>query len=160
VQSVQIIFNIFRQRPAELFFTEARKKKVGILARLPLSSGLLGGKMKKGQHFSADDHREFNRAGAAFDRGETFSGFDFDRGVDVVEELRPLVPANMTLAQFSLRWIEMHDAVTCSIPGAKRPEQVAENVAAADLPPLSSDAMRRIKALYDSRVRAFVHQSW
>ncbi|HEY4106611.1 MAG TPA: aldo/keto reductase [Polyangiaceae bacterium] len=160
VQSVQIIFNIFRQRPAELFFAEARKKKVGILARLPLSSGLLGGKMKKGQHFAADDHREFNRAGAAFDRGETFSGFDFERGIDVVEELRPLVPANMTLAQFSLRWIEMHDAVTCSIPGAKRPEQVAENAAAADMPPLSSDTMRRVKELYDSRVRTFVHQNW
>ena len=160
VQAVQIVFNIFRQRPAELFFAEAQRRKVGILARLPLSSGLLGGKMKKGQHFSADDHREFNRAGAAFDRGETFSGVDFDTGVEVVEELRRLVPAHVTLAQFALRWIEMHDAVTCSIPGAKRAEQVAENAAAADLQPLSSDVMRRVKEIYDARVRPFVHQNW
>ena len=160
VQSVQIVFNIFRQRPAELFFAEAQRRKVGILARLPLSSGLLGGKMKKGQHFASDDHRAFNRAGAAFDRGETFSGFDFDTSVDVVDELRALAPSNMTLAQFALRWIEMHDAVTCSIPGAKRPEQVAENVAAADLPPLSGEVMRRVKEIYDMRVRPFVHQNW
>lgn len=160
LESVQIVFNIFRQRPAELFFAEAQRRKVGILARLPLSSGLLSGKMKKGQHFSADDHREFNRAGAAFDRGETFSGVDFDTGVEVVEELRQLVPAHVTLAQFALRWIEMHDAVTCSIPGAKRPEQVAENAAAADLPPLSSEVMRRVKDLYEARVRPLVHQNW
>jgi aryl-alcohol dehydrogenase-like predicted oxidoreductase len=160
VQSVQIVFNIFRQRPAELFFAEAQRRKVGILARLPLSSGLLGGKMKKGQHFASDDHRAFNRAGAAFDRGETFSGFDFETSLGVVEELRALVPSNMTLAQFALRWIEMHDAVTCSIPGAKRPEQVAENVAAADLAPLSSEVMRRVKEIYDAHVRPFVHQNW
>jgi len=160
LQSVQIIFNIFRQRPAELLFAEAQRRKVGILARLPLSSGLLGGKMKKGQHFAADDHREFNREGAAFDRGETFSGFDFEAGLEVVEELRALVPSGMSLAQFSLRWIEMHDAVTCSIPGAKRPDQVAENAAAADLPPLSAEVMRRVKEIYDARVRPAVHQRW
>ena len=116
--------------------------------------------MKKGQRFSADDHREFNRAGAAFDRGETFSGFDFDTGVEVAEELRALLPPNVSLPQFALRWIEMHDAVTCSIPGARRPEQVAENVAAVDLPPLSSDVMRRVKEIYDARVRPAVHQHW
>ncbi|HWZ90674.1 MAG TPA: aldo/keto reductase [Polyangiaceae bacterium] len=160
VQSVQIVFNIFRQRPAELFFGEAQRRKIGILARLPLSSGLLSGKMKKGQHFAPDDHREFNRAGAAFDRGETFSGLDFDTGVDVVEELRALVRPNATLAQFALRWIEMHDAVTCSIPGAKRPEQVTENAAAADLPPISLEVMRRVKEIYDARVRPLVHQAW
>jgi aryl-alcohol dehydrogenase-like predicted oxidoreductase len=160
VQSVQIVFNLFRQRPAELFFSEAQKRKVGILARLPLSSGLLGGKMKKGQHFAADDHREFNRTGAAFNRGETFSGFDFDTGIEVVEELRALLPAGMSLPQFALRWIEMHDAVTCSIPGAKRPEQVSENTAALALPPLPSDVMRRVKEIYDARVRPAVHQLW
>jgi aryl-alcohol dehydrogenase-like predicted oxidoreductase len=160
VQSVQIVFNVFRQRPAELFFAEAQKRKVGILARLPLSSGLLGGKMKPGQHFAADDHRQFNRDGAAFDRGETFSGFDFETGLQVVDELRALVPSGMTLPQFALRWIEMHDAVTCSIPGAKRPEQVAENVAALALPPLTSDVMRRVKEIYDARVRPAVHQRW
>ena len=160
VQSVQIVFNIFRQRPAELFLAEAQRRKVGILARLPLSSGLLGGKMKKGQHFSADDHREFNRTGAAFDRGETFSGFDFDAGLDVVEELRTLLPPNMSLAQFALRWIEMHDAVTCSIPGAKRPDQVSENIAALALPPLTNEVMLRVKDIYDARVRPAVHQLW
>ena len=160
VQSVQIVFNVFRQRPAELFFAEAQRRKVGILARLPLSSGLLGGKMKSGQHFAADDHREFNRSGAAFDRGETFSGFDFETGLQVVEDLRALLPPGMTLPQFALRWIEMHDAVTCSIPGAKRPEQVAENTAALALPPLASDVMRRVKEIYDARVRPAVHQRW
>ncbi|HEY4158709.1 MAG TPA: aldo/keto reductase [Polyangiaceae bacterium] len=160
VQSVQIIFNIFRQRPSELFFIEAQKKKVGILARLPLSSGLLAGKMKSNQAFASDDHRAFNRHGEAFDRGETFSGFAFERGLAVVEELRPLVPAGTSLAQFALRWIEMHDAVTCSIPGAKRAEQVAENVSAAELPPLSSDTMRRVRELYEARVKPHVHHCW
>src|SRR6187402_807440 len=157
VQSVQIVFNIFRQRPAERFFAEAQRRKVGILARLPLSSGMLSGKMTKGQRFAQDDHREFNRDGAAFDRGETFSGFDFDRALDVVEVLRPLVPPEMTLAQFALLWIEMHDAVTCSIPGAKRPEQVTENAAVADLAPLSAEVMTRVSEIYDSRVRPAVH---
>ncbi|HYP74426.1 MAG TPA: aldo/keto reductase [Polyangiaceae bacterium] len=160
VQSVQIVFNIFRQRPAEHLFGEAQRRKVGILARLPLSSGLLGGKLKPGQQFAADDHRSFNRAGAAFDRGETFSGFDYENGLSVVEELRALLPPNMSLAQFALRWIDMHDAVTCSIPGAKRPDQVAENVAAAELPPLSGELMRRVKEIYDARVRPAVHQRW
>ncbi|HEY5375600.1 MAG TPA: aldo/keto reductase [Polyangiaceae bacterium] len=160
VQTVQLVYNIFRQRPSELFFSEAQRRKVGILARLPLSSGLLTGKLKKGQQFAADDHRSFNRAGAAFDRGETFSGFDYDTGLDVVLELRALVPANMSLAQLALRWIDMHDAVTCSIPGARRPEQVAENVAALDFPPLSDDVMRRVKEIYDARVRPAVHQLW
>ncbi len=160
VQSVQIVFNIFRQRPAELLFAEAQKRKVGILARLPLSSGLLGGKMHKGQRFADDDHRQFNRSGAAFDRGETFSGFDFDTGLEVVEELRALVPSGMSLPQFALRWIEMHDAITCSIPGAKRTEQVFENTSAVALPPLPSDVMRRVKEIYDARVRPAVHQLW
>jgi len=160
VESVQIVFNIFRQRPAELFFAQAERRKVGILARLPLSSGLLSGKMKKGQHFAADDHREFNRSGAAFDRGETFSGLDFDTGVEVAEALRALVPPNLTLAQFALRWIGMYDAVTCSIPGAKRPEQVAENAATADLPPLSDEVMRRVREIYEARVRPLVHHYW
>jgi aryl-alcohol dehydrogenase-like predicted oxidoreductase len=160
VQSIQIIFNIFRQRPAEHLFAEAQRRKVGILARLPLSSGLLGGKLKPGQQFAPDDHRSFNRAGAAFDRGETFSGVDFDTGLSVVEELRALVPAGMSLAQFALRWIDMHDAVTCSIPGARRPDQVTENAAASESPPLSSEVMRRIRDIYDARVRPAVHQRW
>lgn len=160
VQTVQIVFNVFRQRPAELLFAEAQRRKVGVIARLPLSSGLLSGKMTKSQHFASDDHRAFNRAGAAFDRGETFSGFDFESGLAVVEELRALVPAGMSLSQFALRWIEMHDAVTCSIPGARRAEQVTENAASVDLAPLASDVMRRVKEVYDARVKPAVHQLW
>jgi aryl-alcohol dehydrogenase-like predicted oxidoreductase len=160
VETVQIIFNIFRQRPAELFFARAREKGVGILARLPLSSGLLSGKMTRSTVFEKDDHRLFNREGAAFDRGETFSGVDFNAGLDAVDELRQLVPAEMSLAQFALRWILMFDAVTCAIPGAKRADQVAENSAAGDLPALSPETMARIGQLYEARIRPLVHQYW
>ena len=121
VQSVQIIFNMFRQRPAELFFQRSQRRKVGILARVPLACGMLTGKLTPDQHFAADDHRLFNRHGEAFDRGETFSGVDYETGLAAVEELQALVPAGMTMAQFALRWILMFDAVTCAIPGAKRP---------------------------------------
>jgi aryl-alcohol dehydrogenase-like predicted oxidoreductase len=160
VQSVQIIFNLFRQRPSELFFPEARRRKVGILARLPLSSGMLGGKMTKESKFSRDDHRAFNRHGEAFDRGETFSGFDFERGLAVVDKLRPFVPPSMSMAGFALRWIQTFDAVTCSIPGAKRPDQVEENAKAADLPAPSPETMAAIRELYDAEVRPHVHQYW
>src|ERR1700733_14612043 len=128
VQSVQIIFNIFRQRPAELFFTEAQKRKVGILARVPLASGLLSGKITRDSKFAKDDHRNFNRHGEAFDRGETFSGVDFETGLRAVQELKTLVPKNGTGAQLALRWILEFPAVTCSIPGARRPAQVSENL--------------------------------
>jgi aryl-alcohol dehydrogenase-like predicted oxidoreductase len=124
VQTVQIIFNIFRQRPSELFFPEARRRRVGILARLPLSSGMLAGKMTPATAFSAEDHRAFNRHGEAFDRGETFSGVDFETGLKAVEELRKLLPPNTTLAQLALQWILSSPSVTCAIPGAKRPAQV------------------------------------
>lgn len=160
VQSVQIIFNLFRQRPSELFFPEAKRRKVGILARLPLSSGMLGGKMTKDSKFSADDHRAFNRHGEAFDRGETFSGLDFDQGLAVVDKLRRLVPPSMSMAAFALRWIQTFDAVTCSIPGAKRPDQVEENARAADLPAPSDETMAAVRALYDAEVRRYVHQYW
>jgi aryl-alcohol dehydrogenase-like predicted oxidoreductase len=160
VQSVQIIFNLLRQRPAELFFPEAKRRRVGILARLPLSSGLLAGKMTKDSAFSVDDHRAFNRHGEAFDRGETFSGIDFERGLAIVEKVRGLVPRDTSMAGFALRWIQMFDAVTCSIPGAKRPDQVEENSMAADLPALSEEAMAAVRALYDSEVREYVHQYW
>jgi aryl-alcohol dehydrogenase-like predicted oxidoreductase len=121
VQSVQIIFNIFRQRPAEPFFAEAQQRKVGILARVPLASGLLSGKMSPSSKFAKDDHRNFNRDGKAFDRGETFSGVDFETGLSAVEQLKKLVPSGASLAQFALRWILGFPAVTCAIPGAKRP---------------------------------------
>ena len=144
VQSVMIIFNIFRQRPAETFFAEAEKAGVGIIARVPLASGMLTGKMTRNTTFSRDDHRTYNRQGQAFDRGETFSGVDFETGLAAVEELRPLVPPNVSMAQLALRWILMFDAVTCAVPGAKRPSQAEDNIAAADLPPLSDATMEKI----------------
>src|SRR5271169_7048385 len=142
VQSVQIIFNIFRQRPAELFFAEAQKRKVGILARVPLASGLLSGKISRASKFAKDDHRNFNRHGEAFDRGETFSGVDFETGLRAVEELKLLAPKNVALAQFALRWILEFPAVTCAIPGARRPTQATDNIAASDLPALSNASLK------------------
>ncbi|WP_437498784.1 aldo/keto reductase [Sorangium sp. So ce1099] len=160
VQSVQIIYNVLRQRPAELFFPEAKRRQVGILARLPLSSGLLTGKMTAATTFAADDHRNFNREGAAFDKGETFSGVDYNLGLAVVEELRPLVPAGVSMAAWTMRWILMEDAVTCVIPGAKRPDQVDQNTSAADLPALPQETMAKIREIYDRRLRPAVHQLW
>ncbi|MCX6632575.1 MAG: aldo/keto reductase [Candidatus Solibacter sp.] len=160
VQSVQIIFNCLRQRPAEMFFEQAKRRQVGILARVPLASGLLSGKLTRDAQFAADDHRQFNRHGEAFDVGETFSGVDYDTGLAVVEELRGLPPAGVSLAQFALRWILMHDGVTCAIPGGKRPSQVLDNCAASDLAALSAAAMAAIRGIYDARIRASVHQRW
>ncbi|MBE0410143.1 MAG: aldo/keto reductase [Anaerolineales bacterium] len=160
LQTVQIIFNLFRHRPASLFFNEAKRKQIGILARVPLASGLLTGKMKHTSTFAADDHRAFNRYGESFDRGETFSGVDFETGLQAVEELRPLIPHGATFTQLSLRWILMFDAVTCAIPGAKRPEQVAENVAAADLPPLPKETMAKVEEIYKRLIREQVHHLW
>ena len=160
VQSVQIIFNIFRQRPADLFFAEAQKKKVGILARVPLASGLLSGKITRASKFAKDDHRNFNRHGEAFDRGETFAGVDFETGLNAVQELKPFVPAGATLAQLALRWILEFPAVTCAIPGAKHPAQVAENIAASALPPLSPTALKKIGAIYTGQIKPLMHQYW
>lgn len=160
VQTVQIIFNMFRQRPMDLFFGEAERRKVGILARVPLSSGMLTGKMSRTSTFPGDDHRRFNRQGESFDRGETFSGLDYEIGLQAVEELRALLPEGMTLSQLALRWILMFPAVTCAIPGAKRPSQVEENVAAADLPELSEETMNQVRATYERLVRPQVHHYW
>jgi aryl-alcohol dehydrogenase-like predicted oxidoreductase len=162
VQTVQIIFNCFRQRPAEKFFARARakEKQVGILARVPLASGLLTGKFRRDSTFAKDDHRNFNRHGEAFDMGETFSGVDYNVGLDAVEEMRALVPPGVSMSQFALRWILMFDAVTCAIPGGKRPEQVADNCAASDLPPLSDTAMAGVKRIYDEKIRAAVQNRW
>ncbi len=160
VQTVQIIFNIFRQRPADLFFAEAKKRNVGILARLPLSSGMLSGKFTLQSQFAVDDHRSFNRQGESFDRGETFSGVDFETGLQAVEKLRDLVPKEMTMAQFALRWILTFDAVTCAIPGAKRPTQVEDNVKSADLAEFAESTMNDVRKLYDERVRSLVHHYW
>lgn len=160
VQSVQIIFNMFRQRPAELFLTEVKRRQVGVLARVPLASGMLTGKLTADSAFPANDHRNYNRHGEAFDVGETFSGVDYRTGLQAVEALRPLVPDGWTMSQMALKWILMFDGITCAIPGAKRPAQVAENVAASDLPPLSQAAMTSIRQIYDRQVRPLVHQRW
>jgi aryl-alcohol dehydrogenase-like predicted oxidoreductase len=160
VQSIQIIFNMLRHRPADLFFEQAKKKKVGILARVPLASGLLTGKLKPDTQFAADDHRQFNRHGEYFDVGETFAGVDYEEGLKAVEELRALVPAGATLAQLALRWILMFDAVTCAIPGGKTPQQVEDNVRAAALPPLDADQMATVRRIYDRYARPRVHQRW
>jgi aryl-alcohol dehydrogenase-like predicted oxidoreductase len=160
VQTVQIIFNIFRQRPAELFFVQAQKCKVGILARVPLASGLLTGKITRARQFAKDDHRNFNRHGEAFDRGETFAGVDFETGLRVVEKLKPLAPKNATLAQLALRWILEFPAVTCAIPGAKHPAQVAENIAASGLKPLSKATMKKIEAVYNAQIKPLVCPYW
>jgi aryl-alcohol dehydrogenase-like predicted oxidoreductase len=160
VQTVQIIFNMFRLKPAERFFPEAKARQVGILARVPLASGLLTGKLSKESTFAADDHRQFNREGQLFDKGETFSGVPFDTGLEAVEALRPLVPSGASLAQLALRWILMFDAVSCAIPGAKNPDQARANAVAADLPPIDQATMDAVGRLYDERIRAHVHGHW
>ena len=160
VASVQIIFNIVRQRPADRFLAEARRRDVGVLARVPLASGLLTGKLTRSTAFEPDDHRAFNRHGESFDVGETFAGLDYETGLDLVEALRPLVPTGATLAQLALRWILMSDGVTAAIPGARSPEQARANAAAADLPPLAPDVMARIRELYEERAMPLVHQRW
>jgi aryl-alcohol dehydrogenase-like predicted oxidoreductase len=160
VQSVQIIFNIFRQRPADLFFARAQERKVGILARLPLSSGALTGKITRSSQFAADDHRAFNREGASFDKGETFSGLDFDLQLTLVDTIKPLVPADMSLAQMALRWILDHPAVTTAIPGGRRPAQIEENARASDLAPLSKTLHHQLHELYARSVKPHVHHRW
>jgi aryl-alcohol dehydrogenase-like predicted oxidoreductase len=160
VQTVQIIFNIFRQRPRDMFFAEAKRKKVGILARVPLASGLLTGKITQQTTFAPDDHRNFNRQGESFDRGETFAGVPFDVGLQAVEELRSILPTGMSMAQFALRWILMFDAVSCAIPGAKRPDQVRDNFAAVDLPPIDPAVMNQVNEIYHRLVRPLVHHYW
>jgi aryl-alcohol dehydrogenase-like predicted oxidoreductase len=160
VQTVQIIFNCFRQRPADLFFAKAKQKQVGILARVPLASALLTGKLRPDSTFASDDHRNFNRHGEAFDVGETFSGVDFSVGLEAVEEVRRLLPARVSMSQFALRWILMFDAVSCAIPGGKRPEQVAENCRASDLPPLTSETMAEVERIYKQKIGPQVHHRW
>jgi aryl-alcohol dehydrogenase-like predicted oxidoreductase len=158
VASVQIIFNIFRQRPARLFFSEARKRGVAVIVRVPLASGLLTGKLRKETVFAESDHRRFNRHGESFDRGETFSGVPYEEGLAAVEELRPLVPRGTSMGALALRWILMNDAVTVTIPGAKNADQARANADAADLPPLSEETMAAVKSIYDRRIAKHVDQ--
>ncbi len=160
VQTVQIIFNMFRLKPAELFFAAAAARKVGILARVPLASGLLTGKFSAASSFAASDHRQFNRNGEAFNKGETFSGVPYDLGLKLVEDLKRLCPAGMTLTQFALRWILMFDAVTCAIPGAKNARQAQDNMSAAELPAIPGATMVAVKKLYDEYLRAIIQPQW
>ena len=160
VATVQIIFNIFRQRPAELFFEQAHRRDVGVIARVPLASGMLAGKFSRATSFSDDDHRSFNRNGESFDVGETFAGVDFEQGVEAVDELKELVPQGATLAQLALRWILGFDAVSTVIPGAKSPEQAQANAAAAALSPLDDGTLQKIGELYRERIAPEVHHRW
>ncbi len=160
VKTIQMIFNMFRHRPSELFFGEARRRQVGVIVRVPLASGMLSGKLTPQSQFAADDHRNFNRQGEAFDRGETFSGVDYATGLRAVEKLRPMVPAGASLPQLALRWILMFDAVSCVIPGVRRPGQIEDNARAAALPPLSASQMETVRSIYDSDIRPLVHHRW
>lgn len=160
VTTVQIIFNMFRLRPAELFFREARRRDIGIIVRVPLASGLLTGKFSGQTSFGPGDHRNFNRHGEAFDRGETFSGVDYETGLQAVTELQKLFPGQENLAPVALRWVLMHEAVSTVIPGASRPEQLASNLQALAIPPLSDAQMAGVQAVYDQYIRSQVHHCW
>ncbi|MEY4696873.1 MAG: hypothetical protein RIT14_1301 [Pseudomonadota bacterium] len=158
--SVQIIYNLFRQRPARLFFREAAARNVATIIRVPLASGMLTGKMTRDSTFAADDHRAFNRFGEAFDMGETFSGVPYDVALDAVERLRPLVPQGATMAQFALRWILMEDAATVVIPGARSPAQSIANAGADALAPLPAETMAACREIYAELIAPHVHQRW
>jgi aryl-alcohol dehydrogenase-like predicted oxidoreductase len=160
VASVQIIYNLFRQRPHELFFREAQARQVGVIVRVPLASGLLTGKLRRDSRFAADDHRHFNRHGEAFDVGETFAGVPYEVAIDAVDALRALVPEDTTMAAFALRWILMADAVSVVIPGAKNRSQAWANAMAGDLPPLSVETMRAVRKIYEDRIARHVHHRW
>jgi aryl-alcohol dehydrogenase-like predicted oxidoreductase len=160
VVSVQIIYNMFRQRPEELFFPQAKAKGVGVIARVPLASGLLTGKMSRESTFAADDHRAFNREGQAFDKGETFSGVPFDVALDAVEALRAVLPSDVPMAQVALRWILMEEAVSVVIPGAKNPDQARSNTAAGRLAALDEGVMEAVRDVYRTRIAPHVHQVW
>ncbi len=158
--TVQIILNAFRRKPLDEVLPAAHAARVGIIARVPLASGLLSGRYTHETSFAADDHRTFNRHGEAFDAGETFSGVDFDTGVDAAREFAALAPAGATPAQAALRWVIQQPGVSTVIPGARNPEQAEQNAAAAALPPFSDAALAAIADLYDRRIRAQVHDRW
>ncbi|MFK7923790.1 MAG: aldo/keto reductase, partial [Bacteroidia bacterium] len=160
VVSVQIIFNMFRHRPADLFFEQAQRKNVGIIVRVPLASGLLTGKYHSEMTFGAGDHRNFNRNGEAFDKGETFSGVPFEIGLDAASELSELFGGNAHMAQWALRWALMFPAVSTVIPGASRPEQVHSNLQSLSLPSLTNAQMEGVKAIYEQQIKPIVHHLW
>jgi aryl-alcohol dehydrogenase-like predicted oxidoreductase len=160
VESIQIIFNMFRQRPAERFLAEAQRRGVATIIRVPLASGMLTGKLTAESTFEPDDHRNFNRHGEAFDVGETFSGVPYEVGLKAVEELKSLVPAGASLAQLALRWILMFEGVSSIIPGGKNPRQVEDNSGASALSALTEQQMRSVRTIYDRYIRPSVHQRW
>jgi aryl-alcohol dehydrogenase-like predicted oxidoreductase len=160
VSTVQIVFNMFRQRPMELFFREAAKRNIGIIVRVPLASGLLTGKFGHSSHFAANDHRKYNRHGEAFDVGETFAGVPFDAGLAAVEKLKEILPAGFTMSQFALKWILTHKAVSTVIAGGKAPSQVLENSKASDLPDLDAEIMQQVDKIYNSMIKPHVHARW
>lgn len=160
VYTVQIIFNMFRQRPTELFFREASRRNIGIIVRVPLASGLLSGKFNKESKFGKDDHRQFNREGAAFDKGETFSGIDYETGLKAVEDLKKVFPDQKNLAPIALKWILMFNEISCIIPGASTPDQVVSNLSAINLPPISKDQLEAVNAIYNQYIKRSVHHLW
>lgn len=160
VTTVQIIYNIFRQRPHEMLFARAHEKNVGLIIRVPLASGLLSGTYSSSTRFAPGDHRFFNRNGMMFDKGETFSGVPYEKGLEVIESLRKLFPENTPLAHVALRWILMHKEVSCIIPGASSPGQVKTNLAAEDFAPLTDEQMTAISRLYTEEIKPLVHQLW
>lgn len=160
VVSVQIIYNIFRQRPAELFFRQAKARNIAVIARVPLASGLLTGKMNKQTQFAADDHRAFNRNGEAFDKGETFSGVPYDVALEAVKQIRPLVAPGFTMAQLALAWVLSNDAITTVIPGAKNATQASANAGADMYPSLSESTLKQLATIYGEKIRSQVHHLW
>jgi aryl-alcohol dehydrogenase-like predicted oxidoreductase len=159
VCSVQLIYNLFRQRPNELFFAEAKKKNIGLIARVPLASGLLTGKFSRDTSFGKEDHRNFNRNGEAFDKGETFSGIDYEKGLDAVEELKQLFP-NSDLSSIALKWILAFDEISCVIPGASKPGQIANNLKALEIDQLSDEQFKAIQKVYENFIKPDVHLRW
>lgn len=160
VSTVQIIFNMFRQRPSELFFEQAKKKDIGVIVRVPLASGLLTGKFSKDSSFGEGDHRQFNRNGEHFDKGETFAGIDYNLGLKAVEELKAVFPNQSNLAQIALKWILGFDAVSCIIPGASRVEQVTSNLGASEILAISSEQNEAVHSIYEKYIKKSVHQLW
>lgn len=151
---------MFRHKPAEVFFKKAQEKNVGIIARVPLASGLFTGKMTKNTKFSEDDHRHFNRNGESFDKGETFSGVPYDIGLEAVEALKNIKPIDITLAQFTLKWILMNDNISCVIPGGRTPKQVLDNTQASSIPNLTDELMKEVEGIYNKFIKDSVHNLW
>jgi aryl-alcohol dehydrogenase-like predicted oxidoreductase len=160
VTTVQIIFNMFRQRPSQLFFSEAQKRNVGVIVRVPLASGLLTGKFSSNSVFEKGDHRNFNRNGEAFDKGETFSGVDYETGLKAVQALKEVLPTQTELAIAALQWILQFEVVSTVIPGASTPQQVTNNLAALNAPPLNEAVIEKVKTVYEKYIKPTVHHLW